>query len=150
MPAFLATPLAKLAFSLGLVALLSGAYFAWKYHQQSIGYERHQREVVEELLQQKEEALGHYLVQEKQKELLEYTVVRQKDRVHEKLRKNYQDLLQREQHDTTSTPICMVDPELVASVNDLGRLLDSVSQGDTTSATGSPDEPVVRGGRRTH
>lgn len=110
-----------------------GGYLAWKYHQQSIGYERHEREVAQELLQQKEEALGHFLVEQKQKQLLENQVIRHKDSINAKLRQHYQALLEKEQAHDDTTPICVVDAELVTRVNDLGRLLQSVSQDGAAS-----------------
>ena len=121
----------KLISIIGPIVLVAGGYLAWKYHQQSIGEERIKRQVAEQRVAQKEEALGYFLVQEQQKQLHEYKVVRQKDRVHEQLRQNYHALLEqerlKEQSYDPATPICLVDPELVDRVNDLGRMLSDVS-----------------------
>lgn len=158
-PAFLATPAAKIGASLGLVAVLSLAYIGWREYQQYIGYQECHEDQLADLLKQQQEATGHYIVREAMKLKTVERSMAEKDRLHAKLRQSYQDVVRLEndrqpkevedaQHDTTTADPrqdCPVAPDLVRTVNGLARVLNDTAEEREAAAGGAAGEPALPG-----
>lgn len=158
-PAFLATPAAKIGASLGLVAVLSLAYVGWREYQQFLGRQEERAKYYAELLEQQQEATGHYIVREAMKLKTVERSMAEKDRLHAKLRQSYQDVVRLEndrqpkevedaQDDTpTAEPRqdCAVAPDLVRTVNGLARVLNDTAEERDAAAGGAAEQPALPG-----
>lgn len=149
-----ALPLAwKIGAPIGLAVSIIGGYLAWQYHQQSIGREQERAEHYAQILEQQQEALGHYIVSESRKLRTVERAGSEKDRVNAQLRQNFQAILEldrsqeeREKNGVMYEP-CVVSPRVRGGVNDLGRLFNSVSTDSAAASSGAAGEPLgSRGG----
>lgn len=157
-PAFLATPAAKIGASLGLVAVLSVAYVGWREYQQFLGRQEERAHYYADLLEQQQEATGHYIVREALKLKTVERTMREKDRLHAKLRQSYQDVVRLENdrqpkevdHEYNATIIeprqdCAVAPDLVRTVNGLARVLNDTAEERDAAAGGAAEQPALSG-----
>lgn len=158
-PAFLATPAAKIGASLGLVAVLSLAYIGWREYQQWVGYQECHEDQLADLLKQQQEATGHYIVREAMKLKTVERSMAEKDRLHAKLRQSYQEVVRVEnerqpkevehaQDDATIVETredCAVAPDLVRTVNGLARVLNDTAEERDAAAGGASGEPALSG-----
>jgi hypothetical protein len=158
-PVFLASPVAKIGAALGLVAVLSLAYVGWREYQQFLGRQEERAKYYAELLEQQQEATGHYIVREALKLKTVERSMAEKDRLHTKLRQSYQDVVRLEndrqpkevehvQHNTTIVEPrqdCAVAPDLVRTVNGLARVLNDTAEERAAAAGGAAAEPALSG-----
>jgi hypothetical protein len=160
-PAFLATPAAKIGASLGLVAVLSLAYIGWREYQQWIGYQECHEDQLADLLRQQQEATGHYIVREALKLKTVERAMAEKDRLHAKLRQSYQEVVRIEtgqqpnevndgqpnEPSTAGPQECYLDPRVVRTVNGLARVLNDTAQERDAATGGATSESAVSGAR---
>lgn len=154
-PAFLATPAAKAAASLGLVAVLSLGYFGWREYQQLVGRQEARAQYYEQLLEQQQEATGHYIVREAMKLRTVERTMAEKDRVHASLRRSQQAIMDLEMKtmqrideevrhaEAMEPPPCPVGSDVVRVVNDLSRVLTDITEERDASPGGATNEPPV-------
>lgn len=155
-PAFLVTPAAKVAASLGLMAVLSLGYLGWREYQQFIGRQEERAEVLADLLAQQQEATGHYIVREAMKLKNVERAMDEKDRLNARLRQASHEVVVyeaaaspvtadeagKETHVATSQE-CQVAPDLVRTVNGLARVLNDTAQERDPAAGGAAGEPAL-------
>lgn len=151
-----ALPLAaKIGLPIGAVVLSIAGYVFWQERQQAVGRAEAEAEHLAELMQQQQEALGHYIVSASLKLRTVERAVAEKDRVHARLRESYQEVVAYEQRDAVELPAlerpaCAVSPDLVRTVNGLARVLDGVATQRPAAAGGTAGEPAgPRGGSAT-
>lgn len=148
-----ALPLAaKIGMPIALVGLVIAGYLFWQDRQQALGRAEAEAEYMAELMQQQQEALGHYIVSASLKLRTVERAVAEKDRLHAKLRESYQEVVAYEQREPVelpplARPACAVSADLVRTVNGLARVLDDVAAQRPAAAGGTAGEPAgSRGG----
>lgn len=156
-PMFLTTPAAKIGAALGLVTVLSLAYVGWREYQQFLGRQEERAKYYAELLEQQQEATGHYIVREALKLKTVERSMAEKDRLHAKLRHSYQEVVRLEddrqpkegQHDNATIietrEDCPVAPDLVRTVNGLARVLNDTAEERDAAAGGAAEQPALSG-----
>lgn len=144
---FAALPLAwKIGAPIAAAVALVGSYLAWQYHQQSIGREKERAEHYEQIMQQQQESIGHFIVGEARKLRTVERSGKQKDDVNAKLRQYSQAIidLDRSRHEYEQKgdrlEPCVIKPRLRMDVDFLGRVLDDVSANRDPSSSGAAGE----------
>jgi len=138
------------------IVLAFGAWKAFIWYQQSIGYAKAEAEHFQELLAQQQEVTGQFILQEALKLKGVEQMVKEKDLANARLRAIRQRLLayestqQEQANHEPALPIledeeqaCIISPVLVRDVNELGRVLNDTAARRPASTSGTPSEPAL-------